>query len=60
VAVYYQLKVIDVFKLMTSLKPPKKRGRPTIREKALEHDDDLLSTHVLKKPHHYVQEHTTV
>jgi hypothetical protein len=51
--VYHQLKVINVFNLMTSLKPPKKRGRPTIREKALERDEDLLSTHMLKKPHHY-------
>jgi hypothetical protein len=33
--------------------PPKKRGRPTIREKALESNEDLLSTHLLKKPHHY-------
>jgi hypothetical protein len=32
---------------------PKKRRRPTIWEIALERDDDLLSTHLLKKPHHY-------
>jgi hypothetical protein len=30
--------------------PPKRRGRPTIREMALERDEDLLSTHLLKKP----------
>jgi hypothetical protein len=50
VAVYYQLKVINVFNLMTSLKPPKKRGCPSIRE---ERDEDHLSTRMLKKPHHY-------
>jgi hypothetical protein len=38
---------------VASLKAPKKRGRPTTRETALERDEDLLSTHMLQKPHHY-------
>jgi hypothetical protein len=55
VALYHLLKVINVYNLMSSLKAPKKRGRPTIRETALERDEDedALSTHILKKLHHY-------
>jgi hypothetical protein len=53
VAVYHLLKVVNVFNLMSSLKAPKKRGRPTTRETALERDKDLLSTHMFQKPHHY-------
>lgn len=50
VAVYHVMKVINIYDMMSSLKPARKRGRPTITEKALERDKDLLATHMANKP----------
>jgi hypothetical protein len=41
VAIYHELGVISIFDMMSDLEPMRKRGRPTTREKALEHDRDL-------------------
>jgi hypothetical protein len=41
VAIYHQMEAINVFDMMSTLAPVRKRGRPTTREKALEHDHDL-------------------
>ena len=40
VAVYHKKGAINVFELMSSIKAVRKRGRPTTREKALEHNMD--------------------
>jgi hypothetical protein len=42
VALYhYYLDIIDVFEMMSTLQPVRKRGRPPTREKAPEHDRDV-------------------
>jgi hypothetical protein len=48
VAIYHELGVISIFDMMSDLAPVRKRGRPTTREKALEHDRDLEDDGVKK------------
>jgi hypothetical protein len=56
VAIYHELKVIDVFDMMSSLAPVRKRGRPTTREKALERDRDLVDGIKHVKPSVWLQQ----
>ena len=50
VAIYHKKGIINIYQLMSSLKPVRKRGRPTTREKALERDKDVLSDKLDDRP----------
>jgi hypothetical protein len=50
------MEFINVFDMMSTLAPVRKRGRPTVREKALEHDRDLERGIKHLKPSHWLQQ----